>query len=126
MVGHRRDDVRRDRDGTCACGGLRGADDRFPCTHDTARSTRTVRSTISMSRLRSSRISPLRRAHHAPRWTMVRNCSGTAPTITASSSIEAGRMSRARGALDAPRIRHGLAVMRSSATAVFMIALSTV
>ncbi len=56
---------------------------------------------------------------------MARNRSGTASTMTASSSIEAGRMSRARGALYAPRILHGFAVMRSSATAVFMIALGT-
>jgi len=61
----------------------------------------------------------MRRAHQAPRSTAARNRSGIASVMTSSSSRVAGCTGRARGGLDAARIRHGLTVMSSSSAAVF-------
>ena len=74
---------------------------------------------------RSSSTSPLRGAHHAQSSTSARRRSGIASTITSSQSMRAGRISRARGVLAAPRMRHGLLSIASSATAVFMTAFSS-
>ena len=51
--------------------------------------------------------------------------SGMASAITSSSASVAGRISLAVLACPAPRMRHGLAAIRSSATAVFRMARSS-
>jgi hypothetical protein len=92
-----------------------------PGRRTTARRTVTVAALRSRSARVSPASSPKRRPHQAASSTIGRSRSGIAVTMASSSGRVAMVTSRTALVLPAPRIRHGLVLIRSSAIASLQI-----